>query len=402
VAEALQAEMKGRPDLIVLDTSQPLALEGWLASEPAHGGAAVDPSTDEADLAYILYTSGSTGRPKGVALTHGNALSFVDWCSDVFAPTSDDVFSSHAPFHFDLSILDVYVPIKHGARLVLVGEQAGKEPLGLAQMIAEAGITVWYSTPSILNLLASFGHLERHDFGALRTVLFAGEVFPPAQLAALKRFWPEPRYCNLYGPTETNVCTWFEIPAAVDPNDDPYPIGSVCPPNAAIVVDSSGARVAAGEEGELLVHGPNVMTGYWNRPEDNARAFLTDEQGRKWYRTGDIVVEHEGVFHFRGRRDRMVKRRGYRVELGEIEAALARHPRVLECAVVARPDDALGVRITAFLNRGDAARLSIIELKQHCSAQLPVYMVPDDFCQIELLPRTSTDKIDYQSLLAMP
>src|SRR5437870_1873555 len=127
-------------------------------------------------LAYILYTSGSTGKPKGVMLSHENATSFVDWCSEVFDPRPEDRFSSHAPFHFDLSILDIYLPLKHGATLVLIGEDIGKDPVRLAPVIAEEKITCWYSAPSILSLLAQFGNLSRHDYSALRLVLLAGVV----------------------------------------------------------------------------------------------------------------------------------------------------------------------------------------------------------------------------------
>ncbi len=160
------------------------------------------------DLAYILYTSGSTGTPKGVMLTHRNAVAFVDWCSRVFEPTGADVFSSHAPFHFDLSILDIYVPLKHGATLVLVPEKVGKEPKGLADLIARNRITFWYSAPSTLALLAQSGRLTVLDFSSLKLVLFAGEVFPVVHLRSLTQQWPWPRYFNLYGPTETNVCTY--------------------------------------------------------------------------------------------------------------------------------------------------------------------------------------------------
>jgi non-ribosomal peptide synthetase component F len=138
----------------------------------AKGEAAAEKSPKE--LAYILYTSGSTGKPKGVVHTHSSALSFVDWCSEEFAPSSEDKFSSHAPFHFDLSILDLFVPIKHGAAVVLIGEEAGKQPAALASIISENRLTVWYSTPSILRLLMEFGKLNRHDHSSLRLVLFAG------------------------------------------------------------------------------------------------------------------------------------------------------------------------------------------------------------------------------------
>ncbi len=355
------------------------------------------------DLAYILYTSGSTGKPKGVMLSHDNAVSFVDWCSSVFEPTAQDRFSSHAPFHFDLSILDIHLCIKHGATLVLVSEDTGKDAPRLAQLIADERISIWYSAPSILALLAQFGGLAGRDYRHLRQVLFAGEVFPVKHLRALCELWPHPRYFNLYGPTETNVCTWHEVLVPVPPErTSPYPIGRTCSHLASRVLDDTGADVAAGTQGELCIAGRGVMQGYWALPEQTARSFHVDAAGVRWYRTGDIVTEDEhGCHTYLGRRDRMVKRRGYRVELGEIESGLYRHPNVKEAAVVAFADGDAGVTITAFLSSREAKRPSLIEIKRFCSEQLPLYMIPDRFSWHDSLPKTSTDKVDYQRLKEM-
>lgn len=393
------------PPMLVLDPeATPCPIEHVLdeaqQSDPAPAAAVAEAVPD--DLAYILYTSGSTGMPKGVRLTHRAALTFVGWCAAEFNPVSDDVYSSHAPLHFDLSIHDVFVPLLHGARLVLISEELGREPARLAEAIASERITVWYSTPSILNLLALYGRLDRIDASALRLVLFAGEVFPIPQLRRLMELWPHPRYYNLYGPTETNVCTYYRLPQTVNADViEPFPIGYMCPPLRGRVVDESGANVARGEEGELIVAGPGVMDGYWNLPDLTERVFLIDEHGEQWYRTGDIVREGDiGCYQFHGRRDRMVKRRGYRVELGEIEAGLAGHPNVREVAVVAVADADHGVRIRAYLCAGSGERPGIIALKKFSVERLPRYMVPDTFEFVEALPRTSTDKIDYRSLLA--
>ncbi len=363
-----------------------------------HARARVDGRSDQ-DLAYILYTSGSTGVPKGVMLNHDNAVSFVDWCSEVFKPTDADRFSSHAPFHFDLSVLDIYLSLKHGATLYIVSEELGKSPKELAEFIAAQRLTVWYSTPSILGLLAQFGALQSHDYSALRLVLFAGEVFPVKHLRQLMGFWPSPIYYNLYGPTETNVCTFARIPKPI-PEDRtiPYPIGWPCSHCDALVLDE-GHEVADGGEGLLYIAGRSVFMGYWNRPEQNARAFLMQD-GKRWYNTGDVVrLDPNDGYVYLGRRDRMIKRRGYRIELGEIERGLYQHPLVGEAAVLAVPDESAGVRILAYLSTRSGERPSIIDLKTFCARALPSYMSPDAFLFLEALPRTSTNKIDYQGLL---
>lgn len=372
------------------------ALDRLDATDPAPTVQSVAADPDR--LAYILYTSGSTGRPKGVMLSHANAACFIDWCSEVFQPSEHDRFSSHAPFHFDLSILDIFVPLKHGATLVIVEELLGKDPARLAPWIAAKRLGIWYSAPSILALMAQAGKLEQHDYSALRMVLFAGEVFPIKHLKLLKSLWRHPRYFNLYGPTETNVCTFYEVPAVIpDSQAEPVAIGKACAHCQSLVVDPDAKEVGRGTEGELCIAGPSVLSGYWDLPEQTANAFLPGSDGR-WYRTGDIVVElSDGNYKFLGRRDRMVKKRGYRIELGEIEAALYRHPAIKETAVIALPGED-GVRIKAFASTRGGARLSIIELKKFCSENLPLYMVPDLFGCLDALPKTSTDKIDYQKL----
>ncbi len=356
--------------------------------------------TSQDDLAYVLYTSGSTGKPKGVMLTHQNALSFIDWCSEVFKPGESDRFSSHAPFHFDLSILDIYVSIKHGSALVLVGEEIGKDPQRLAALISDKRISIWYSTPSILSFLAQYGKLDQYRFPDLRLVLFAGEVFPVKYLRMIKDLLPMPRYFNLYGPTETNVCTFFEIPATIPENSKkPFPIGKACTHYRIKVVDELGQEVGNGQMGELIAAGPGVMQGYWNLPERSASAFLVNSTGERWYKTGDIVLQDvDGNYLYVSRRDRMVKKRGYRVELGEIEAGLYKHPGVKEAAVIAISNEDNGVQIKAFLCFRDGQTASRIELKRFCTEIMPAYMIPDFFSFLDTLPKTSTNKIDYQKL----
>jgi amino acid adenylation domain-containing protein len=361
-----------------------------------------DPAARQSgDLAYILYTSGSTGVPKGVMLTHRNATSFVDWCSDTFAPTEDDRFSSHAPFHFDLSILDIYVAIKHGASVHLIPDDLGKSPQDLAHFIASRRLTVWYSTPAILALLAEFRGLDQLDFSSLRQVLFAGEVFPVKQLRRLVSRWPLAAYYNLYGPTETNVCTFAGIPTPIPAErTDPYPIGRLCSHCDGLVLDSDGHVVDGTDEGLLYISGPPVFSGYWGRPVETAAAFI-EHGGIRWYNTGDVVKwsADEGYLYV-GRRDRMVKRRGYRIELGEVESCLYRHSAVRAAAVIALPHPESGMRIIAYIAAPEDTHPSVIEMKTFCNGQLPAYMNPDIFLFVPEIPKTSTNKTDYQALIA--
>ena len=166
------------------------------------------------------------------------------------------------------------------------------------------------------------------------------------------------------------------------------------------MLDADGHEVAPGGEGLLWIAGASVFGGYWNRPVENAKAFI-ERADKRWYNTGDVVRWEEGEgFIYVGRRDRMVKRRGYRIELGEIERGLYRHPHVREAAVVSMPDADAGVKIVAFLSTAPETRApTIIELKQFCARELPAYMSPDRFTVLERLPRTSTDKVDYQALI---
>ncbi|MCB1045879.1 MAG: amino acid adenylation domain-containing protein [Calditrichaeota bacterium] len=403
---AALAEHGCRPAVIVLDMQLALdpagALRAALATRPAAGEDLLPVAgRTRTELGYILYTSGSTGVPKGVRISQGAALAFIEWCAQLYTPGPEDRFSSHAPFHFDLSVLDISVPLLHGGRLVLIGEDDGKNPARLVEIVEQEAITHWYSTPSILTLMLQFGKPEGRDASALRVVNFAGEVFPIKHLQALRALWPHPEYHNLYGPTETNVCTWHTLPPHPDDRSTPYPIGRVCPHYESLRVDENGQPVDGTGEGLLLIRGEGVMDGYWNAPELDARAFL-ELDGVRWYNTGDVVQPNAaGELEFLGRRDRMVKKRGYRIELREIETALYLHPSVLEAAVLAVSDADGGVRIRACLVPRDGMKLSIIALKRYSADNLLSYMVPDDFVFLDSLPKTSTDKTDYQRLKEM-
>jgi amino acid adenylation domain-containing protein len=400
VANSAGSEGGGEVNIAV---AQGAVILPWAAVATESVKPLVDERAVETDLAYILYTSGSTGTPKGVMISHLNSLTFVEWAADAAGLREDDRVCSPAPLHFDLSVFDVFSTCRAAACLAILPEGAATFPVSIARWLESERVSVWYSVPSVLTLMACYGGLQKVDLSQLRTVIFAGEVFPPKHLARLMEQLPHPRYLNWYGPTETNVCTAFEVPPGWT-EAGPAPIGKACANTEVFAVTSEGRRVTQpGETGELYVRGPSLMRGYWGQPDKTGEVLVQSpfqpEYDEIVYRTGDMVsLDPAGNYHYVGRRDSMVKVRGYRVELGEVEAALYRHPAIREAAVLPVPDDVLGSRLRAVVIADDSGNLVRQSVLDHCRQWLPSYMVPDVLEFREALPRTSTGKVDRVGL----
>jgi amino acid adenylation domain-containing protein len=361
---------------------------GRLQVEWRDVSGAAEASGSAGDPALILFTSGSTGKPKGVVLSHRAVGAFVRWTVAEFQIGTNDRIASPSPLGFDLSTFDIFGMAASGATCVIVPESITWMPRFLVQFLSETRLTCWYSVPSILGGMLQEGGLKDADAPNLRLVLFAGEVFPSPQVARLQAALPDVLCANLYGPTETNVVIWHRVPKDFD-GAEPLPIGKPCP-YADITINA--------ESGELLAGGESTMIGYWNRPQETARAFVEIE-GKRYYRTGDRVTRRlSGDYVYVGRLDRQVKRRGFRIELGEIEAALARHPDILEAAAVAFDDSESGTVIAAFVCSTSPKADLLIEIKVHCARFLPLYMIPDMVLSVAILPKGNHGKIDYAYL----
>lgn len=359
----------------------------------------------EQDLAYILYTSGSTGVPKGIMHTHRSGLSFAEWATAEYGLRREDRLSNHAPLHFDLSTFDLFAGAIAGATLVVIPEAYTKLPASLAKLMADERISVWYSVPFALIQLLTHGKLGTRDLSALRWVLFAGEPFPTKHLRQVMAQIPHARWSNLYGPTETNVCTYYHVPTLPDGSDEPLPIGRPCGNVEDLVVNADDQPVTPGEVGELLIRGGVVMRGYWGQPDKTRRGFFRrpvfDQFEDVFYRTGDLVqLLSDGNYKYLGRKDRQIKTRGYRVELDEIEVVLLAHVGVEEAAVYPVPDGAGSNLIEAAVIPKAGAEVSAAQLVEHLAQRLPPYAIPAKLNLTADFPRTSTGKIDRRELQA--
>jgi len=354
--------------------------------------------------AYILHTSGSTGNPKGVAISHLNALTFIDMAADFFEITSEDRFCSHAPLHFDLSVFDIFVAVKRGATIVLLPELYSTFPAKLAAYVASERITVWNSVSSVLKMLADKGGLNQHRFDSLRIVHFSGDLMPVKYLRILTKHMNNASFFNIYGQTEANSSMCYPIRELPDSDSWRIPIGRPFPNFEVFALNEKHTIIKeTGEEGELYVGSSSVALGYWGDTSKTSDRFVPDPRcpflDNIVYKTGDLVrIDENGDYVFTGRTDHMVKSRGYRIELSEIEIALSGHPEIASAVATAIPDDLIGNRIGVTIVRTNDSSLGKEDIIRFCALRLPRYMIPEIVKFRDSLPMTSSGKVDRKQL----
>ena len=349
------------------------------------------------DPAYCSFTSGSTGTPKGVLVSHRSVIDFIDVFTPLFGIGEDDVLACQSPFDFDVSVKDIYSCLKTGASCFLIPKFYFVFLPNLLEMMTEKKVTTLIWAVSALCLLSEREALEFQTPPCINKILFSGEVMPPNHLLAWKRYYPEAKFVNLYGPTEiTCNCTYHVLPE--DYSGGEISMGIPFPNERVFLLGEDGAEVTVpGETGEICVAGTAVALGYCGLPERTDEAFVSDPLTKLWnsriYKTGDMArYGDDGLLYYSGRRDHQIKRHGRRVELAEIDRALHSIDGVQRaCTVYIRESQTL----VAFLSGQEPERKVFAKA---LAKLLPDYMVPDELIWQESLPLNAHGKIDRASL----
>jgi D-alanine--poly(phosphoribitol) ligase subunit 1 len=357
----------------------------------------------DTDPLCIINTSGSTGVPKGVVLNHRSTIDFMEWCFGCMAFDGSERIGSLSPYYFDIYTLELSLCLAKGATIVIIPDQLAIFPTRLVEFLAEQTISFLFWVPSIMVNICNQGLLEQSDLSTVKTVFFAGEVFPMKHLNQWRRALPGATFVNLYGPIEITVdCTYFVLDREFA-DDEALPIGFPCRNTDVLIINEKNQPCAIEERGELCVRGSSLALGYWNDPAKTAKAFVQNPLNSNYpeliYRTGDQVYRNSrGEIMFVGRMDFQIKHMGYRIELPEIEYQVLAIEEVANACVLYSKDRK---EITLFYEARNGG-LAPAAIRQKLARVFPKYMLPTAFHQMQELPRNANGKIDRSGLsLAM-
>jgi amino acid adenylation domain-containing protein len=353
-------------------------------------------------LAYVIYTSGSTGQPKGVLGLHRGTLNRFHWMYDRYPFAPDDVCCQKTSVNFVDSVWEIFGPLAHGVPLVIIPDAVLQDPAQLVETLAARRVTRLLLVPSLLRMILETDLDLHRRLPHLRWWISSGEALSLDLVQQFRQRLPHRTLLNLYGSSEASAdSTFHEIP-----HDEPLttvPIGRPIANTQLYVLDAHQHPVPIGVPGELYIGGVGLARGYLNRPALTAETFVPhlfgDEAGARLYKTGDRVrYRPDGALLYLGRLDQQVKLRGVRIELGELEAALAQHPSVQHAVVALRDDPAGDPCLVAYLVAHPTTALAAADLRDHLRQKLPGYMLPAAFVPLAALPLTPSGKVDRTAL----
>lgn len=354
----------------------------------------------DTDPLYANFTSGSTGVPKGVLVGHRSVIDFIENFTELFSITENDIIGNQAPFDFDVSVKDIYSAVKTGALLVIIPKRLFSNPVQLLDFICDHGVTTMIWAVSALCLISTFHGLDYKTPEKVNKVLFSGEVMPKKHLAVWMERLPNACFVNLYGPTEiTCNCTYHIIERGRDYKDG-IPIGKAFPNKKVFLLGNGGKPVTEPHTaGEICVGGAALALGYYNSPEQTAKAFVQNPLNPHYpetiYKTGDYGQYAEnGEIMFCGRRDFQIKHMGHRIELEEIEKAINNINGVERCCCIF--DDEKSKLYGFYVGLPEKR-----ELHTALKEKLPEFMIPGALRKLEEMPLTPNGKIDRKTLMSV-
>ena len=352
-------------------------------------------SSKSTDLLYVLFTSGSTGVPKGVTISHAAVIDFVDWVCEKYNLNENTILCNQAPFYFDASVPDIYIPLKTGATVYIPPKSYYTFPKKILQFIVDQNVNTLVWVPSALCNVVNCKAFEIIAPVSIKLVIFCGEVMPCKHLNVWKRYVPNALYVNMYGPTEaTYACMYYDIDRDFQ-DDEKLPLGRECENSGILLITDQNKIAEEGEIGEICILGQCLSNGYYNAPEKSAEVFVQNPINHNWielmYRTGDLAYRKNGEIYFWGRKDFQIKRLGHRIELGEIENVLISIAGIENACCLYNQKNSNIIAIYV-------GHIESTNVEKILEVRLPDYMLPQRYVHLSTMPMNLNGKIDRTKL----